>query len=62
MLASFFPTLVGGFPAVLVMTEKLPFCFSAFQFHCFGLILFCYMTALCWTTARSGSSRLSSIF
>jgi len=25
MLASFFPTLVAGFPAVLVMTEKLPF-------------------------------------
>jgi len=28
-LASFFPTLVAGFSAVLVMTEKLPLCFSA---------------------------------
>ena len=35
----------------MVTTEKLPFCFSAFQFYCFRLILFCYMTALCWTTA-----------
>ena len=60
MLTSFFPTLVAGFPAVLMMTEKLSFCFSAFQFYCFGLFLFCYMTALCWTTARSSS--LSSIF
>ena len=56
----FFPTLVGGFPAVLAMIERLTFCFSAFQFYCFGLILFCYMTALCWTTARSSS--LSSNF
>ena len=41
-------------------SSELPFCFSAFQFYCFGLILFCYMTALCWTTARSSSP--SSIF
>ena len=39
---SFFPTLVAGFLAVLVMTEKLPFCFIAFQFYCFGL--FCFVT------------------
>ena len=60
MLASFFPTSVGGFPAVLMMTERLSFCFSVFQFYCFGLIMFGYMMALCWTTARSSS--LSSIF
>ena len=40
--------------------DRETFCFSAFQFYCFGLILFCYMTALCWTTARSSS--LFSIF
>jgi len=36
MLASFFPTLDGGLPAVLWMTERLPFRFSVF----FGLIRF----------------------
>jgi len=25
--------------------------FIVFQFHCFGSFLFCYMTALCWTTS-----------
>jgi len=52
--------MVDGFPAVLEMIERLPVCFSVFQFHFFSLILFCYMTALCWMTARSSS--LSSIF
>jgi len=37
------------------------FCFSAFLFYFFGLILFCYVTAMCGTTARSSSLAVFSI-
>ena len=62
MPASALPILIGEFLACLEMTGKPLFCFNAFLFCYFGLILFSCTTVLSWTTARSISLAILSHF
>ena len=58
--ASSWPTSVGRFRVCLETTGKPRFCFNAFLFCYFVSILFCYTTALSWTTARNISLSILS--